>query len=182
MDYPQGKGGELVGRHIVRFALAALVCALVGAVPLSVPASTTPAFPVLLGHVGPNTQIGLLDPDGVELDGRTLPAGTYTVEVDDSEVGHNFHLLGDAIVSCDPPGCTTTLEETGHFTWTVTFQPGPATYQCDPHSGFMIGNFMVTDPPPPPPPPPPPEEQLPPRWPTRMFSVSPEVRVMVPMA
>lgn len=42
-----------------------------------------------MGHVGPNTELGLLDPDGVELDGRTLPAGTYTVEVADSEVGHN---------------------------------------------------------------------------------------------
>ena len=111
---------------------------------------------VLTATVGPNATISLTDPNGVSLDGSTLPTGTYTVEVNDSAVGHNFHLYGTAILACDSPtpNCQTTVEGTGHETWTVTFQNGAAVYACDPHDGFMRGDFGVTGPPPPPPPPP----------------------------
>ena len=46
MDYAHVEGGgDLPLRQLVRFGLAALVCALVGAVPVSVPASTNPPYP-----------------------------------------------------------------------------------------------------------------------------------------
>ena len=49
------------------------------------------------------------------------------------------------------------MSETGHFTWTVTFQPSQGDqdfvkYVCDPHDSFMIEQFLVTGGPPPPPP------------------------------
>ena len=63
-----------MGRLVVRFALAALVCALVGAVPVSVHASGPPPLLVLTAHVDNDFTIELFDPDGVELDGRELPS------------------------------------------------------------------------------------------------------------
>ena len=151
-------------KNAVRLTLAALVCALTGAVPLAVHASRPATFPVLTAHVEDDYTIELRDPQGINLDGRTLPAGTYAVEVDDNSTFHNFHLYGDAVASCSPspPDCRTDVQGTGHETWTVVFQPGPATYVCDPHSDIMRGDFTVTGPPPPPPPPGPPPPPPPP--------------------
>ncbi len=88
-------------KHVVRLALAGLLCALVGAVPISVQASPAGGNPVLTAEVHDDYTILLKDPEGIDLDGRTLPAGTYTVEVDDFSTFHNFHLLGAAWSSCD---------------------------------------------------------------------------------
>ena len=139
-------------RNVVRFTLAAVVCALVvlpvagqGRTAAFVDASATSGNPVLTAHVEDDYTIELRDPDGINLDQRTLPAGTYTVEVDDNSTFHNFHLLGPAVVSCEPTPpppalpCQTDIANTGHETWTVTFQPEAATYQCDPHVGIMEG-------------------------------------------
>lgn len=139
-----------------RVLVAGAFCAAVVFLPSSVRAGGTSANPVLTGSVGPGYTISLKDPDGNELSGKTLSEGTYTVEIDDLSTAHNFHLFGPG-VSCPVGQCQTSVPGTGHETWTVTFRPGAATYQCDPHETFGLrGDFKVRDPTAPPPPPPPP--------------------------
>lgn len=76
-----------------------------------------------------------------------LPAGTYTVEVRDQSVNHNFHLSGPGVDQ------RTDVEATGTVTWTVTLQDRVRyTFVCDPHSTFMRGSFTTGGGPPPPPP------------------------------
>jgi hypothetical protein len=108
------------------------------------PPDCTPAFPlpVLTASVDDNFEIHLRL-NGNELDGGTLPEGSYRLELDDNSTFHNFHLLSSA-VSCVPSSnCASTVAETGHQTWTVNFRPGTVTYQCDPHAEFMHGTFKV---------------------------------------
>ena len=42
----------------------------------------------------PGQEISLRDPQGNDLNGQTLQAGMYTVQVDDTSTTHNFHLEG----------------------------------------------------------------------------------------
>jgi hypothetical protein len=107
------------------------------------PPDCTSAFllPVLTASVDDNFEIHLRR-NGNELDGGTLPQGSYRLELDDNSTFHNFHLLGS--VSCVPvSSCASTVAETGHQTWTVNFSAGKAEYQCDPHAGAMHGAFRV---------------------------------------
>jgi glucose/arabinose dehydrogenase len=126
--------------------------------------SCVPAFKLsmLTGSVGPGAEVHLTDPQGHELDGGSLPEGSYTLELDDNSSTDNFHLAG-ATLSCVPPSdCTST--GTGPETWTVNFLPGTAEYRCDP-ADCTSGTFAITAggaPPPPPPPPPPPVPPPPP--------------------
>lgn len=77
-----------------------------------------------------------------------LPAGTYTIEVRDLSVNHNFHLSGPGVDE------RTDVETTGTVTWTVTLQDRARyTFVCDPHNTVMRGSFTTGGGPPPPPPP-----------------------------
>ena len=108
------------------------------------PPDCTAAFPlpVLTASVDDNFEIHLRL-NGNELDGQTLPEGSYRLELDDNSTFHNFHLLSSA-VSCVPrSNCASTVAETGHQTWTVNFRPGTVVYRCDPHAEFMRGAFTV---------------------------------------
>src|SRR5512133_3125139 len=111
-------------RFLAALGLVAAAFVLVGAAPVSISASSAPALPVLTGSVV-GTTIQLKEPDGLLLNEfHGLPAGTYTVEIDDNEMAHNFHLSGGPITECTgESACQTGVTETGHFTWTVTFQP-----------------------------------------------------------
>ena len=79
-----------------------------------------------------------------------LPAGTYTVEVDDSAFAHNFHLIGAPVTECTgESACATPVNDTGQYTWTVTFQASQndqdlVKFLCDPHDHWMYGEFLVT--------------------------------------
>jgi len=117
------------------------------------PPDCPPAFPlpVLTADVNDNFTIHLRDPNGQDLNGGTLPEGSYRLEVDDNSEDHNFHLLRPlstvsvpSTVSCVPSGCATDVQRTGHQTWIVNFTPGTVRYQCDPHAPFMFGTFTVT--------------------------------------
>ena len=101
------------------------------------------------------SEISLRDPQGNDLNGGTLPAGTYTVQVDDTSTLHNFHLEGPGVQCVPPSDCMTDVAGFGRETWLVNFTPGTVTYHCDPHPDLM-GSFTVVEGPPPPPPPPPP--------------------------
>lgn len=79
-----------------------------------------------------------------------VPAGTYTIEVRDLSVNHNFHLSGPGVNQ------RTDVETTGTVTWTVTLQDRARyTFVCDPHNTTMRGSFTTGGGPPTPPPPPP---------------------------
>jgi glucose/arabinose dehydrogenase len=104
-------------------------------------------LPVLTADVGQNDEftIHLHGPDGQDLNGSTLPEGSYRLEVDDYSTFHNFHLVGDRTVSCVPSSdCATTVAGVGHESWVVNLTPGTVQYVCDPHRTFMNGSFTVT--------------------------------------
>ena len=95
---------------------------------------------VLTGTVGtesgPNAfVITLTDSSGEEV--TTLPAGDYTVEVQDLSTVHNFHLTGGDVDE------TTSVQEVVDTTFEVTLTAGEYTFICDPHPR-MSGSFTVT--------------------------------------
>lgn len=90
----------------------------------------------LLGSVGPGFTIDLTTEDGQTV--TSLPAGEYTIEVDDQADIHNFHLTGPGVDE------DSGVSEMGQSTWTVTFEPGTYEYVCDPHTSQMNGSFEVT--------------------------------------
>ena len=104
------------------------------------PAAAAGGSSVLIGTVGtpddPEAfEIALTTQDGQPV--TTLPAGDYTIEVDDPSVMHNFHLVGGSVDE------TTSVPEKEQTTFTVTLGAGEYTYTCDPHPS-MTGTFTVT--------------------------------------
>jgi plastocyanin len=91
--------------------------------------------PTLFGVVGPGFSIKLSDAAGDPV--KTLQPGTYTIQVQDNAEVHNFHLTGPGV------DMATDVEQTGTFTWTVTFSAGTYHFQCDPHASTMFGTFTV---------------------------------------
>ena len=90
----------------------------------------------LTGIVGPDFTITLVDADFAPV--TTLPAGRYSIAVEDTSDVHNFHLGG--------PGFTkpTGIDFVGHETWEANLSPGSYTVQCDPHFQVMRFSFQVT--------------------------------------
>jgi plastocyanin len=116
------------GRVLVLVALAATV----------LPSSTARADDsALTGSVGKNEAfvISLLDASGNPV--KHLDPGTYTIQVHDFSILHNFHLFGPGVAQA------TEIGTTSDPTWTVDFQNGIYTYRCDAHSSTMIGQFTV---------------------------------------
>jgi plastocyanin len=133
-----------------RIRLLVIIAAALGA--LGSPATALAQTPTkLVANVGQGDAfvISLRTESGGSVDG--IAPGTYQVEVNDHSGMHNFHLNGPGV------DMRTTENFVGTVTWTVTFQNGRYTFQCDPHATQMRGSFTAgTAPPPPPPPPPPP--------------------------
>jgi len=103
-------------------------------------ASEAAAATVLTGIVGTAEDpdafvITLTDASGQPV--TTLPAGEYSIEVQDLSTMHNFHLTGGSVDE------TTTVPEVVDTTFDVTLEAGEYTYVCDPHSR-MTGSFTVT--------------------------------------
>jgi Copper binding proteins, plastocyanin/azurin family len=88
----------------------------------------------LQGSVGPGFEISLTQ-DGNPV--TELPAGTYTIDVNDQADVHNFHLSGPGVDEA------TDVAGTGETTWTVDLQAGEYTFVCDPHASSMNGSFTV---------------------------------------
>ena len=84
----------------------------------------------LTGSVGPGFEISL--------DKTEVPAGTYTLTVDDKSTSHNFHLTGPGV------DVMTEVGEEGTKSFDVELQPGTYTFVCDPHSSSMNGTLTVT--------------------------------------
>jgi hypothetical protein len=106
-------------------------------------ARTSAVSTTLHAQVGPDFQIGLSFDDGTPV--TNLPAGTYTVQVQDLSDQHNFHLYGPGVDQ------KTEIGTTGDATWTVAFQDQNGySFQCDAHSS-LTGTFSVGNLPAPPP-------------------------------
>jgi hypothetical protein len=119
--------------RMLRLRLAAIPAAVVfGFLPA---ASHGQAGTPLTGTVGPAFTIVLRDASGARV--THLDVGTYTITVNDLGDIHNFHLSGPGVNQL------TEIEGIGMTAWTVTFQDGIYTYQCDPHSTTMRGRFAV---------------------------------------
>lgn len=103
----------------------------------------------LIGTVADPGTINLRTEAGAEV--TDVPAGTYTIEVRDQSINHNFHLSGPGVDQ------RTEVETITTQTWTVTLQDRARyTFVCDPHNTVMRGSFTTGGGPPTPPPPPPP--------------------------
>jgi plastocyanin len=131
----------------IRRLLTVGACALAALVSPAVAQAVT-----LHGTVGPEFTIVLRNDAGTIV--THLDPGTYDIEIRDLSEFHNFHLFGPGV------DVTTDVGTLQNVTWTVTFVDGVYTYQCDPHSEnmrgqFTVGNAQLPTPPPPPPPPPP---------------------------
>lgn len=95
---------------------------------------------VLTGSVGQKGDpdafvISLTDASGEQVE--SLPAGTYTINVQDRSEIHNFHLEGGDVDE------TTTVPETTEASWTVELTAGDYEAICDPHSNMRL-SFTVT--------------------------------------
>jgi plastocyanin len=80
-------------------------------------------------------EITLTDASGQEV--TELPAGDYSITINDLSEIHNFHLEGGDVDE------TTTVPETGETTWDVTLTAGDYTAICDPHPNMKL-DFTVT--------------------------------------
>jgi plastocyanin len=101
----------------------------------------------LIGTVADPGTISLRTEAGAAV--TDVPAGTYTIEVRDQSINHNFHLTGPGVDQ------RTDVETVATQTWTVTLQDRARyTFVCDPHNTVMRGSFTTGGGPPTPPPPP----------------------------
>ena len=102
--------------------------------------TTTEATPAdgstLTASVGPGFEISLTGSDGADV--TSLPAGSYTIDVDDRSDIHNFHLSGGTVDE------STAVGEVGTATWEVALEEGAYSFVCDPHAGSMSGSFEVS--------------------------------------
>ena len=104
---------------------------------LSAPEPASAQANVLYARVTDGFEISLTHASGAPV--THLDAGTYTIHVDDSARGHNFHLVGPGGVDFD----SGVAETRPGLTWTVTFVDGIYTFVCDLHPSSMAGSFTV---------------------------------------
>ena len=101
--------------------------------------SSSSAAPAASGGSGGNALSATVGPGfTISMDKTSVPAGTYTLTVDDQSSGHNFHLTGDGV------DVKTEVSETGTKTFQITLKPGTYKFQCDPHASSMNGTLTVT--------------------------------------
>jgi plastocyanin len=129
--------------HRIRITLLAAGMALAALASPSIALAQTK----LIGIVADPGNISLTTETGAAI--TDLPAGTYTIEVRDQSINHNFHLSGPGVDQ------RTEVETIATQTWTVTLQDRARyTFVCDPHNTVMRGSFTTGGGPPTPPPPP----------------------------
>ena len=92
--------------------------------------SAATASGTLNGTVGPGFVISM--------DKSSVPAGTYTLNVNDLSSMHNFHFTGAGV------DVMTEVSSTGKKSFSVTLKPGTYTFVCDPHHSSMNGTLTVT--------------------------------------
>jgi plastocyanin len=126
-------------RTIQLAAIIGAVLAVAGCGGSSKSSSSSSAAPAASGGSGGTALSGTVGPGFTNsLDKTSVPAGTYTLTVDDQSSSHNFHLTGDGV------DVKTTVAETGKKSFQVTLKPGTYHFQCDPHASSMNGDLTVT--------------------------------------
>ena len=113
----------------IRFALAAAAALLAFVVAAPATAATK-----LTATVGPGAMI-TLKKAGKKV--TSLPAGAYTITVQDKSGFHNFSLSGPGLKK------STTVGFVGVRTWNVTLRKGRYRYECVPHASSMRGSVTV---------------------------------------
>jgi hypothetical protein len=125
----------------VLFSLVVLAATV--ALKLGVGTSQAAVSSTMHAVVREDNTIGLTFDDGSPVGSQaretpTIPAGTYTVRVQDAALEHNFHLVGPGVDVGTP------VDATASPTWTVTFQAGGVyRFVCDTHTDFMYGLFQA---------------------------------------
>lgn len=127
-------------RMIWLAAVAAAMLLVAGCGGSSGSSSSSSAAPAASsGAGGGSTLTGTVGPGfTISMDKTSVPAGTYTLTVDDQSDAHNFHLTGDGV------DVKTEVTETGTKTFQITLKPGTYRFQCDPHAQSMNGTLTVT--------------------------------------
>jgi hypothetical protein len=116
-----------------------LAAALLGALTLPIPASSTPGLPDLTAKVTARS-IAVTDADGRRI--TELGPNTYRFVVKDLTKAQNFHLIGPSVNK------RTTVPARVTTSWTVYLRPGTYTYRSDKRA-TMRGTFTVRPGPPP---------------------------------
>ena len=103
-SYERGEARSALARSRL---LRLLMLAALGAVALMVggggsPLAATTAT-TLNGNVGPGYVISLTDSTGAAV--TSLPAGSYTIMVNDQSSSHNFHLSGPGVNQTTTVSC-----------------------------------------------------------------------------
>ncbi len=102
-------------------------------------ASDTAAAPADTAAAGGQTLTGTVGPGfTITMDQTSVPAGTYTLVVDDQADVHNFHLTGEGV------DVSTTVPEVAKKTFEITLVAGTYKFVCDPHAQQMKGELTVT--------------------------------------
>ena len=118
--------------HRIRIILLAAGTALAALASPSIAVAQTK----LIGTVADPGTITLRTETGAAV--TDVPAGTYTIEVRDQSINHNFHLSGPGVDQ------RTDVEAITTQTWTVTLQDRARyTFVCDPHNTVMRGSFTT---------------------------------------
>lgn len=116
------------------------------AAPTSAAPSATTAAPAtdakaLIGTIGTTDdpeayEIGLTHADGTPA--QDLPAGRYTITVEDASFMHNWHLTGEGV------DVETGVAAKETATFDVTLVAGETyAFVCDPHTSSMSGEVTV---------------------------------------
>jgi plastocyanin len=115
--------------------LAVAVPAASGVALASALASARADAAPLRGSVGPGFAISLEDGSGAAV--TRLEPGSTTLTVEDESDVHDFHLSGPGV------DVTTTIDEIGQKTFTLTLVDGTYSFICDAHPLTMKGAFTV---------------------------------------
>lgn len=105
------------------------------------PASNVQPGATLTGTLGtaddPDAyEIGLTDSSGAAV--SALPAGAYTIVVNDGTPIHNWVIEGDGVKE------ETSVSGRGTSTLQVSLKPGEYRFYCEPHTSSMNGTITVT--------------------------------------
>ena len=114
---------KLIRLTLASAALLALFAAEPATAATKLVATVGPGFTITLKKAGKKV--------------TTLPAGAYTITVQDKSSIHNFAMTGPGIKKA------TTVPFVGTKTWNVTLRRGKYAYVCTPHPSSMRGSVTV---------------------------------------
>ena len=126
-------------QRILTFAAVAAIAVVVVGCGGSSSSSSSSSAAAPAASGGGGTLTGTVGPGfTISLDKTSVPAGAYTLTVDDKSDAHNFHLTGDGV------DVKTEVADVGTKTFQITLKAGTYKFICDPHASSMNGTLTVT--------------------------------------